>query len=311
MHDHIVLYYNEIDTNGIYGYSMEYCKGGTLHHYIRTMGALSEEELKILMRQMLSALEYLASRHIVHRDIKTANILIVKKDYYKLGDFGSSVELNVNVLGVTNSQRASRDTIINDGTFRGTAQFMAPESARGQQRGRSDVWSLGCCMYEAITGEEPWSEIKKNCKTRESIIFEIAKQTKPPKVPDSIWNVLSDPLKDFYKCIFDIVCESRAMIIQDETKRPSASDLLKHPFLSSDLCVCYLNYIPEINGILCNKQEPYFIHEKITEVPSIHSQQTVHIHSYHATHPLLQVLEFLLHMELALSSFPPTHATKE
>lgn len=103
MHDHIVLYYNEIDTNGIYGYSMEYCKGGTLHHYIRTMGALSEEELKILMRQMLSALEYLASRHIVHRDIKTANILIVKKDYYKLGDFGSSVELNVNVLGVTNS----------------------------------------------------------------------------------------------------------------------------------------------------------------------------------------------------------------
>lgn len=90
---------------------------------------------------------------------------------------------------------------------------MAPESARGQQRGRSDVWSLGCCMYEAITGEEPWSEIKKERKTRESIIFEIAKQTKPPKVRDSIWNTLSDPLKDFYKCIFDIVGESRPMII--------------------------------------------------------------------------------------------------
>ena len=95
MHDHIVLYYDEIDNTGVYGYTMEYCKGGSLHHYIHSIGPLCEDELKILMRQMLSVLEYLASRYIVHRDIKTANILIVEEHYYKLCDFGSSVQLDV------------------------------------------------------------------------------------------------------------------------------------------------------------------------------------------------------------------------
>ena len=98
MHDHIMLYYNEIDMEGLYGYSMEFCKEGSLHHHIHSIGPLDEDELKILMRQMLSVLEYLAERHIVHRDIKTANILIAKKHYYKLCDFGSSVELGVFIL---------------------------------------------------------------------------------------------------------------------------------------------------------------------------------------------------------------------
>ena len=77
---------------------MEFCKEGSLHHHIHSIGPLDEDELKILMRQMLSVLEYLAERHIVHRDIKTANILIAKKHYYKLCDFGSSVELGVFIL---------------------------------------------------------------------------------------------------------------------------------------------------------------------------------------------------------------------
>ena len=96
--------------------------------------------------------------------------------------------------------------MINDGCFRGTPQFMAPESGRGQQRGRSDVWSLGCCMYEAITGVEPWLDIKRQCGTRESIIFEISRQTRPPPIDDAIWNRMSDALKDFYQKIFEVVC---------------------------------------------------------------------------------------------------------
>lgn len=51
--------------------------------------------------------------------------------------------------------------MINDGCFRGTPLYMAPEAGRGQQRGRSDVWSLGCCMFEAITVMEPWLDIKR------------------------------------------------------------------------------------------------------------------------------------------------------
>lgn len=66
-HDHIVLFYHEIDMKGVYGYVMEYCKHGTLHDYILKKGPMPEAKIQIVMRQMLLALNYLASHRIVHR----------------------------------------------------------------------------------------------------------------------------------------------------------------------------------------------------------------------------------------------------
>ena len=67
VHEHIVLYYQEISIQGVYGYAMEYCKYGNLHDYIMEHGALDEATIRIVMRQMLEALSYLASQRIVHR----------------------------------------------------------------------------------------------------------------------------------------------------------------------------------------------------------------------------------------------------
>lgn len=104
-HDHIVLFYSEIDMKGYYGYVMEYCRGGSLHDYIIKHGPMSEKKIRIVMKQMLDALDYLSQHKIVHRynrsfnvisrDIKTANILICKEDYYKLCDFGSCSVIKV------------------------------------------------------------------------------------------------------------------------------------------------------------------------------------------------------------------------
>lgn len=193
--DHIVLYYNEIDMGGVYGYSMEYCAGGTLHDLIQSRGPLPTSEVRLIMQQMLDALKYLAEKRIVHRDVKTANILIVKEHVYKLCDFGSACVLS----------SRSRDTIINDGQYIGTAQYIAPESGRGMQRGRSDVWSLGCCFYEAVTGQEPWRDLLKKCHSRDSVVLEIMNQKKPPTIPPDRWSQMDENMQDFYRRIFELV----------------------------------------------------------------------------------------------------------
>lgn len=89
--------------------------------------------------------------------------------------------------------------------FRGTDVFIAPESGRGLQRGRSDIWSLGCCLFEMITGEIPWKEIKNQSTTKESVLFKITRSSSSPPISDRFWNAMSDELKDLFSKCFELV----------------------------------------------------------------------------------------------------------
>ena len=93
-HINVVLYYGEVSMPGIYGFTMEYCPKGDLHDRIVNEGTLSEREIKVLLKQMLETLASVHARQIVHRDIKTKNILI-SNGSYKLCDVGNSVLLDV------------------------------------------------------------------------------------------------------------------------------------------------------------------------------------------------------------------------
>ena len=93
-HKDIVMYYQEISLRGIYGYVMEYCPLGNLHNYIVKNGPMTEHQIKKVLYHILSALSYLASKGIVHRDIKPDNILLTNDGSYKLCDFGNSYVLD-------------------------------------------------------------------------------------------------------------------------------------------------------------------------------------------------------------------------
>jgi serine/threonine-protein kinase len=125
---------------------MEYIKGQTLRDILKVNGPLSEHDTGQVMIGVLSALEYSHREGIIHRDIKPGNIMISDEGIVKVMDFGIARALDDSQTTMTQSQGVV-----------GTAQYLSPEQARGEQvDSRSDLYSAGCVLYEMLTGRPPF-----------------------------------------------------------------------------------------------------------------------------------------------------------
>jgi serine/threonine protein kinase len=151
---------------------------------------------------VLLGLEFLHSNKQLHRDIKPGNILVNSDGSVKLSDFGISKTLD-NTANICD-------------TFVGTATYMSPERAVGQDYSFSaDIWSLGIVLYELATGEFPFPKLASF-----PVLFDhLCHQPEPRLIGDQY----STELKNLVS-----LCLQRDFI-----KRPSATELLMHPFLSS------------------------------------------------------------------------------
>ena len=125
---------------------MEYIKGKTLRDILKMNGALSQRDAEQVMLGVLNALEYSHRMGIIHRDIKPGNIMISEQGLVKVMDFGIARALDDSATTMTQSQGVV-----------GTAQYLSPEQARGEQVDmRSDLYSAGCVLYEMLTGRPPF-----------------------------------------------------------------------------------------------------------------------------------------------------------
>ena len=125
---------------------MEYIKGKTLRDILKMNGALSQRDAEQIMIGVLNALEYSHRMGIIHRDIKPGNIMISEQGMVKVMDFGIARALDDSATTMTQSQGVV-----------GTAQYLSPEQARGEQVDmRSDLYSAGCVLYEMLTGRPPF-----------------------------------------------------------------------------------------------------------------------------------------------------------
>jgi eukaryotic-like serine/threonine-protein kinase len=123
---------------------MEFVPGRSLADILREQGALEPGRAKEIAAQVASALSAAHAAGIIHRDIKPGNIMVTPDGNVKVLDFGIARALDGNTLTQT-------------ATVLGTSAYMAPEQALGQPvDARSDIYSLGCVLYEMLTGEPPF-----------------------------------------------------------------------------------------------------------------------------------------------------------
>ena len=143
-HHNIVTIYDEGSENGIHYIAMEYLDGIDLHHIIQEKGRLKIDESVNIIAPIAEALNYAHNKGIIHRDIKSSNILITLDGKPVLTDFGIA-------------HAASTTKLTQSGMVIGTPDYMSPEQAiGGEVDAQSDLYSLGIVLYECITGILPF-----------------------------------------------------------------------------------------------------------------------------------------------------------
>ncbi|CAG8648424.1 11051_t:CDS:2, partial [Paraglomus brasilianum] len=197
-HPSVVKYEAYIMTEDYINIILEYAENGSLLNTLKSFGNFPEKLVASYVVKILEGLSYLHNKHVVHCDLKAANILTTKNGNVKLSDFG--VSLNLKMMEKVNTDVA------------GTPNWMAPEviELKGASTA-SDIWSLGCTIIELLTGKPPYADLMAM-----TTLFRIVEDECPP-IPSTI----SSELDDFLRLCFR----------KNSAARPTANELFKHPWI--------------------------------------------------------------------------------
>jgi TolB-like protein/tRNA A-37 threonylcarbamoyl transferase component Bud32 len=185
-HPHILPLYDSGAAEGFLYYVMPFIEGGSLRDRLRQQKQLPLDEALALSREVADALGYAHSRGIVHRDIKPENILL-EQGHAVVTDFGIARALS----------EAGGERLTETGLAIGTPLYMSPEQAAGDRDldGRSDLYSLGCVLYEMLAGQPPFTGPTAESITRQHLLTQAAPVTNlRPTVPEAVAGTLARTL---------------------------------------------------------------------------------------------------------------------
>ena len=203
------------DAGGTNFIAMEYVEGQNLKEVLAQGRTLSFNQIGDIIAQVADALDFAHAKGIVHRDVKPANIILLEGDRAKITDFG---------IAKIASGAANLTTT---GQFLGTPNYMAPEQIKGAPvDGRTDIFSLGICLYECLTRRKPFGG-----DSLTSISYKIVHEPFPPlhdvnpQIPDAFEDVVShclakDPAKRYQRGR-DLAIALRAVVRGERPARPN------------------------------------------------------------------------------------------
>lgn len=200
-HPSIVQYKDSFVEPGQLIIIMEYCPGGDLSQLIKSHKQINsyfpESQISEWMYQMLSALDYLDSNRVIHRDIKSSNVYITLNGDLKLGDFGIAKLLNFTA--------EVAQTVV------GTPYYMSPEVCENKPyTSKCDIWSLGCLFYEITALKHPFTG-----NSFLALVMNILKESPQPLSQNYSEGLIGTIMK---------------MLTKDMKLRPSAANILKSQY---------------------------------------------------------------------------------
>ena len=151
------------DETGMSFIAMEYVEGQNIKEILAQGRALTFDQIGDIVAQIAEALDFAHAKGIVHRDVKPANIILLEGNRAKITDFGIA-------------KIASTANLTSTGQFLGTPNYMSPEQIKGTPvDGRTDIFSLGICLYECLTRRKPFGG-----ESLTSISYKIVHEPFPP-----------------------------------------------------------------------------------------------------------------------------------
>ena len=178
-HPHILPLFDSGEADSFLFYVMPYVEGETLQQRIEREKQLGVKESLAISTKVADALDYAHEHGVVHRDIKPANILLSERGEPLVADFGIALAV----------AQAGAGRITETGLSLGTPHYMSPEQATGDRDidPRSDVYALGCVLYEMLSGDPPFSAssaqaVLVKILTTDAPSITLARRTVPPHV---------------------------------------------------------------------------------------------------------------------------------
>ena len=207
---------------------MEYVKGKTLKDYLREHGALEPQTVIHIMTQLAEGVLYAHQNNIIHRDLKSQNIMITDDQVVKITDFGIALSSNEADMTQTN-------------TIMGSVHYLAPELARGNlATERSDIYALGIILYELLTGDVPFKgegavNIALQHLEAEMPSIKLVKE----ELPNSLDNIISRCTcklpSDRYHSVDELLIDLNSALTTERVDEPLLSESIKDETLEKTM----------------------------------------------------------------------------
>jgi polo-like kinase 1 len=196
-HKHVVAFYGFFEDEMYVYIVLELCQKRSMAELVKRRKFITEPEVRYYLKQVLSAVQYLHEKNIIHRDLKLANLFINHEMNVKIGDFGLATQIE-------NGEKKK--------TICGTPNYIAPEILEKTGHGHEvDVWSVGCIIFTLLVGKPPFETTtleETYCRIRQCKYC----------IPMTLSTRATDVIK--------------RILVKNPSARPTVNDLIQDPFFT-------------------------------------------------------------------------------